>query len=112
MKKSLLAFVLVMFNLTSYACSRALPTDDPGFCASFKAVAICYCASSGVPAGMCQDINALYNRMLVVFGSLQKACEYQHHTSVQDCMDNWNCYMHGGIDSRGRACSSNQRACQ
>ncbi len=60
---------------------------------------------------MCQDMNALYNRMIAVFGSLQKACAFQHYTSTQDCIDNWTCYRQGGVDSRGRACSSNRSPC-
>ena len=97
--------------LPAIACPNALPTNDVNFCSSFKSVATCYCTSSGLPSGMCQDVNALYNRMISVFGSLQKACEYQHYTSTQDCMDNWNCYRLGGVDSRGRLCSSNKKAC-
>ena len=112
MKKAILVLAMFMFSTIGYTCSRALPTDDPNFCSSFRTAATCYCTSSGLPSGMCQDMNALYNRMMIVFGSLQKACEYQHHTSTQDCVDNWNCYAHGGTDSRGRACSSNQQPCQ
>ena len=36
--------------------------------------------------------------MIAFFGSLQKACEYQQSTSTQDCLDNWTCYLNGGID--------------
>lgn len=103
---------LFFYYISGFACSNALPTDNPGFCASFKAVAICYCTNSGLPAGMCQDMNALYSRMMVVFGTLQRACEYQKYTTPQDCMDNWNCYRRGGSDSRGRLCSGTQNACQ
>jgi hypothetical protein len=99
-------------SVFAFACSNALPTDNPGFCSSFKSVATCYCTNSGLPSGMCQDMNALYNRMIGMFGSLQKACEFQHYTTTQDCVDNWNCYRLGGVDSRGRLCSSNRNACQ
>lgn len=112
MKKRILAICMYFFGFSAFACTNALPTNDPGFCPSFKVAATCYCTSSGLPAGMCQDMNALYSRMLSVFGSLQKACEYQRYTSTQDCMDNWNCYLFGGIDSRGRLCSSNRQACR
>lgn len=93
------------------ACANAVPTNDVNFCSSFKTVAICYCTASGLPSGMCQNMNSLYDRMMTVFGSLQKACEYQRYTTVQDCMDNWNCYRLGGIDSRGRSCNSTRKAC-
>lgn len=105
-------FVLLCFlNGVLFACPGALPTDNPNFCGSFKAAAICHCTSSGIPGALCQDINSLYNRMIGIFGSLEKACNFQHHTSFQDCMDNWKCYRQGGIDSRGRVCSSNQNHC-
>lgn len=111
MKKGLFIVFLSIMNVAAFACDRALPTNDVNFCPSFKSVAICYCTSSGLPAGMCQDMNALYNRLLSTFGSLQKACEFQRYTSTQDCMDNWNCYRVGGADSQGRLCRSSGLAC-
>lgn len=112
MIKKLFITFMCFVSVSSFACPRAVPTNDVNFCASFKAAATCYCTSSGLPSGMCQDMNQLYFRMLTVFGSLQKACEYQTYTSVQDCMNNWNCYLHGGVDSTGKSCSSTQKACQ
>ena len=109
--KYTIAYSFFLLSGISSACTNALPTNDAGFCASFKSVAACYCTSSGLPAGMCQDPRSLYNRMLIIFGSLQKACAYQHYTTTQDCMDNWNCYLQGGIDSQGKFCSSTGRAC-
>ena len=111
MIKGLVAFVICLMSFSSFACDHALPTDDVNFCSSFKSVAPCYCTSSGVPANMCQDMNVLYQRMISMFGSLQRACNFQRYTSPQDCIDNWNCYRMGGIDSRGRLCSSTQKAC-
>lgn len=111
MRRILVALMFV-FSTSTFACTNAVPTDNPAFCASFKTAATCYCIASGLPAVMCQDMNMLYARLISVFGSLQKACEYQKYTSTQDCMDNWNCYRFGGIDSRGRVCSSTRRACQ
>lgn len=93
------------------ACPYAKATDDVNFCPSFRTAAVCHCTSSGLPPTMCQDMNAIYNRMLSVFGSLQRACEYQKATTTQDCIDNWNCYRLGGIDSRGRLCNATEKAC-
>lgn len=93
------------------SCPGAASTDAVNFCASFKTAATCYCTASGLPGSMCQDMNALYNRMIIIFGSLQKACEFQKHTTTQVCMDNWNCYRNGGTDSKGRACSSTRMPC-
>lgn len=110
-KKTIIA-CMSFISISCYAsCPAALPTNDVNFCSSFRTAATCYCTSSGLPSGMCQDMNALYNRMISMFGSLQRACEYQHNTSAQECMDDWNCYRRGGLDSMGRACSSNQKAC-
>ncbi|WP_173236757.1 hypothetical protein [Legionella antarctica] len=111
MIKRIFGVCMYLFSLSVFSCPGALPTDHVNFCASFRTAATCYCTSSGLPAGMCQDMTALYNRLIGVFGSLQKACEYQRYTTTQDCMDNWNCYRLGGIDSHGRLCSSNQLAC-
>lgn len=112
MIKQIFAFFIYFCSFSAFSCINALPTDNVNFCPSFKTAAVCYCTSSGLPGGMCQDMNTLYNRMLSVFGSLQKACEYQKYTSTQDCMDNWNCYRLGGVDSRGRRCSSTGMKCQ
>ncbi len=105
---------LLSFSVFSYGnpCGNAVPTNDLNFCASFKVVATCYCTSSGLPAGMCQDMNMLYARMVSVYGSLDKACAAQPYTTKQDCLDNWNCYRLGGVDSRGRICSSTRKSCQ
>ena len=112
MFKNFFVVFAIFFSISSFACPRAVATDDVNFCSSFKSAATCYCTSSGLPAGMCQDMNQLYLRMLSVFGTLQRACEYQTSTSPQDCVNNWNCYLHGGVDSTGKSCSSTQRACQ
>ena len=108
MNKKIIAAFLCFFSVSGFACTNALPTDDDNFCASFRAAGVCYCTASGVPAGLCQDMNALHSRMVIVFGSLQRACEHQSYTTPQDCVDNWNCYLHGGVDSQGRVC----QACQ
>ncbi len=96
----------------AFACTNALPTNNAGFCSSFKTAATCYCTSSSFPAGMCQDMEALYNRMMGVFGSLEKACAFQKYTDPQDCIDNWNCYRKGGHDSQKRLCSATGKSCK
>ena len=109
--KNIFFALACFFSASGFACTNAVPTNDINFCSSFKVAATCYCSSSGMPASMCQDMNQLYSRMMSMFGSLQRACGFQRYTTVQDCVDNWNCYLQGGIDSQGRACSSTQRAC-
>lgn len=93
------------------SCPQAVSDDDPGFCASFQSVAQCHCMEAGLPQPMCADMKALYNRMVGIFGSQQKACEYQKDTDTQTCMDYWNCYRQGGTDSHGRLCSGTGKAC-
>jgi len=116
MIKSIVFLLLSLLSFSCFAaassCSQAVPTNDPRFCPSFKSVAECHCTASGLPKGMCQDMNLLYDRMISIFGTLRKACEYQHDTDTQTCMDDWNCYRSGGKDSQGRLCSSTGKACQ
>lgn len=110
--KNVLAIVFALFSISSFAaCTNALPTNNPGFCASFKVAATCYCVAKGLPAGMCQDMKVLYNRMVGTFGTLDRACAYQNNTSKQECIDDWNCYLGGKTDSQGRACSGTGLAC-
>lgn len=113
MIRKIFSAVFLCLAIPAFAgCPNALPTNDVNFCSSFKYVATCYCTSSGLPGGMCKDMKALYNRMENVFGSLKKACEFQKYTTTQDCIDNWNCYLKGGVDSRKRSCSSTKKACE
>lgn len=119
MKRIFSVFLVILFcSFSSFAseiyskCPQAVQDDQPGFCPSFRSVAECHCVESGLPKGMCQDMKALYSRMISMFGSLQKACEYQHDTATQTCIDVWNCYRLGGKDSLGRSCSSTGNACQ
>jgi hypothetical protein len=105
------ALIVCFFSASTFACTNALPTNDVSFCASFRVAATCYC-SEKIPSGMCQNMETLYNRMIAMYGSLQNACARQQHTTQQDCVDNWTCYRRGGIDSQGKSCSSNQKACQ
>lgn len=95
-------------------CGFALPTDHPGFCASFKEKATCYCVARKdrpFPEAYCSNTKWLYGIMVSTYGSLAKACEAQKETSVQDCIDNWTCHMNGGKDSKGRICSSTRKSC-
>lgn len=113
MRVFLAAILSGCFAVSAFAgCPNALPTNDVNFCPSFERAAVCYCTSSGLPRAMCEDMNTLYARMISYFGSLRKACEHQRYTTTEDCMDNWNCYLHGGVDSRRRFCSSTKKACQ
>jgi len=93
------------------ACPQAAPTTSPNFCSSFKAVAECHCAAS-LPKSMCADMQQLYKRMMAMFGSVEKACKFQHNTSTQNCIDDWNCYRNGGQSSDGALCSGTGNACQ
>lgn len=106
-----LGFLSVFVPRTHPKCMKAVPPSHAKFCPSFKESAECACASSGMPASMCTDMNKLYKRMLMVFSTQQKACEFQKDTSTVRCNDSWNCYRRGGKDSSGAACQSTGKAC-
>ncbi|OGV35608.1 MAG: hypothetical protein A3E88_06585 [Legionellales bacterium RIFCSPHIGHO2_12_FULL_35_11] len=95
----------------SSSCPVASPVVSIDFCKSFKVAAQCHCASSGLPRAMCNNEHLLYKRMIDTFGSLKRACEYQHDTSVQECIDDWECYLSGGLTSKSEACSGTGAAC-
>jgi len=93
-------------------CAKSLRTDHSQFCVSFKNVAECHCTSSGLPKSMCGDMELLYQRMISVFETQQKACEYQQDALTQHCLDGWNCYRLGDKDSEGRLCSATGKSCR
>lgn len=115
MKKLLSVLTLAFISHAAIAggnCPEASSTNDASFCPTFQTAAQCRCSASGVPKAFCQDMNKLYDRMIAMFGSLQRACEYQKDTTTQTCIDDWNCYRNGGVDSQGRMCSGTGTACQ
>jgi hypothetical protein len=105
-------FLSSFFSVSSMACPGATEINGSGFCSSFQIAAQCHCTSSGLPSGMCNNMNLLYDRMVSMFGSLQRACEYQHDTSTQNCIDSWNCYRQGGTTSQNLLCSGTGHSCQ
>lgn len=112
LKPTLACFFLFSSIKALAICTPSLPPSSPGFCESFKVAAICHCTQTwGLPQRMCQDMNKLYSRMMASFGSLQRACEYQHDTTTQECIDDWNCYRRGGMTSDGQLCGGTGRAC-
>lgn len=108
-------FLALLINFPCFAsrvCPQADPVTSPNFCSSFKYAAKCHCVSSGLPDNMCDDMNEIYNRMMAIFGSVERACRYQQDTAPQICMDDWKCYRSGGTDSQGNLCSSTGNPCQ
>ena len=103
-----LAFFVV--SSISFACPQATPTNAPNFCATFRVAAKCYCTQR-LPEVMCGKMTDLYQRLLIMFSSLDKACEYQSDTTKQNCIDSWNCYLYGGKNADGNLCSGTGRAC-
>lgn len=114
--KKILILIFSCLSFSCFAakssCPQAVPTNDPNFCFSFKSVAECHCTTSGLPRGMCTDMQKIWDRMISVFGTLKAACNYQTDTSPQTCIDDWNCYRIGGKDSRGRLCSATGKSCK
>jgi len=117
MIKWILSLFIFAFSLSSHAgteylnCPQATATNHPNFCASFKTAAACHCVESGLPNRMCQNMSTIYNLMITRFGSIYKACAYQHDTPVQVCIDDWNCYRSGGRDSQGQLCGATGSPC-
>lgn len=104
-------FVLVaFFSVSSFACTPAQPTSDVNFCETFKTAAGCYCSQS-LPGCSRLSMQKIYSLMTTRYGSLEGACKNQSNTSVQDCIDGWNCYLHGGKKANGEACSSTELPC-
>ena len=100
------------FSASISSCPVASAIDGPGFCSSFRVAAQCHCTSTGLPKGMCTNMKSLYDRMTTMFGSLARACEYQHDTTPQKCIDAWNCYRLGGFTSQNELCNGTGRACE
>lgn len=118
MMNKVITFVFVLLcsigftRAVTAACPTAVSSNLPGFCNSFKSVAECHCTSSGLPKGMCQNMKLLFTRMISTFGSVQRACEFQHDTSVQTCIEAWNCYRLGGQNSNNQLCSGTGLPCE
>ena len=120
MKKIVLLFMLG-FSFSCFAleyCNKAPDITDPTFCSEFSKIAICHCMADGrLPPELCPSAQEVYKRMIATFGSQDKACRWQEkngspeRTTYQECMDDWNCYMKGGVDSKGRLCSGTGAAC-
>lgn len=106
--------VVLVIPLTGYAgnCPNATSASSPNFCDSFKIAAECHCRASGLRPEMCTNYEMIYKRMMVTFGSLQRACEFQHDISTQECIDDWNCFRLGKTTSQAELCSGTGNACQ
>ena len=106
------AYCLFIVTLVHAAgCPEAISSSTPGFCNSFQVAAECHCVSKGLPRGMCTNVNLLFKRMIDTLGTVQRACEFQHETTSQLCVDDWNCYRYGGVNSSGQLCSGTGNAC-
>lgn len=99
-------FPLPINATNTNSCSAAVlhSATKTAFCSTtvstgFPAVVACNCEAQGMPASFCTNIPAVYAAMQVRFlkwGSqwLAHACA-GHGTSVQECEDQWNCFMYG-----------------
>jgi len=107
-------FLLSSFISSAFAsnCPFATVASDTAFCQSFHLAASCRCTASGLPKGMCNNMNLLYNRMISMFGSVERACQFQHDTAFDVCMEDWKCYRVGGLDYHGDLCNGTGLACE
>ena len=131
MIRKLILLSLCFFSFTSFAlstpqatslaalthgCMQAPATDSYNFCIGFRASAYCHCIDSGMDSAVCEDMNQLYNDMIIYFNSVDSACDYQKAQDdgvpQQVCIDDWSCYRKGGRNSQGGLCSGTGQACQ
>lgn len=112
MIKKIVVLFIFLFSASAFTCPVGISSTDPNFCAAFKEAAKCHCTESGMPGWMCNDMNKLWSRMITVFRSVQRACQSQPYSTVQECVDNWTCYRQGGVNSNGSLCSSTGAPCQ
>ena len=106
-----LGFMRLFLAQKHEKCPKGYPADHEKFCGSFREAAQCYCSAAGLPKSMCQDMETIHHRMLLVFDTQLKACQFQKDTETQHCMDSWNCYRSGGRDSQGRLCGAAGKSC-
>lgn len=113
-KNKLIFVFLSVFSSCIFAassCSPATAVSSPGFCKSFGDAAKCHCRSAGLPEGMCKNYKLLYNRMINIYGSVERACRAQHETTVEECMNDWACFLDGGQTASGEICSGTGESC-
>lgn len=111
LKRPFLFAFLLLASLKLIACPRAVPTHCPDFCNTFRAAAQCHCTTSGLPQGMCSDVKLLYQRMIATFGTLERTCAFQRDTTIENCIDSWQCYLNGGNNHDGKPCSNTGNPC-
>lgn len=111
--KGLFYTCLLSLTTATFAdCNLAEPPTSSGFCESFRQATECHCMLSGLPKGQCTNMKLVYRRMIDTLGPLQRVCAYQHHTSTQACIDDWNCYRYGGLTSDNQLCNGSGNACE
>ncbi|MDP1573929.1 MAG: hypothetical protein Q8L78_03220 [Coxiellaceae bacterium] len=97
-------FPVAVGNAAS-ACSNAVlhTAAKTDFCSAggtgFPAIVTCNCLAKHEPAGICNNPKGIYSLMKVQYAAwgsawLQHACA-GHGTTIQECEDQWNCYMYG-----------------
>lgn len=114
MRKILFALALSFTCTVALAtgnCPEAAATNSSSFCPTFETSARCHCQEHGLPSAACQDVHKVYSRMLAIYQTVQRACSAQHDTDTQTCIDDWTCYITGGVDSQGRSCSGTGARC-
>ncbi len=113
MKVSIILPVLLLScsAISAAVCEPASETNAADFCNSFKKTASCYCVSAIGNNPVCNDPHKVYDLMMIRYKTQDRACAAQPNTSKQKCLDSWNCYRMGGVDSIGRPCSGTGARC-
>ena len=118
--KKIIVFFMCIFSLSCFAdCAKAPDPSDPNFCSAFKPIAVCHCMADGhLPEKLCPNGKVIHQRMIAAFGTQDAACLWQERNgsekkaTYQECMDDWNCYMKGGVDSNGGLCNATGNPCE
>jgi len=131
MIRKMLLFILFFSSISAFATtdvvSQYLPhpqvpacdphasiSSSPDFCATFPPAATCNCINHKMTPAFCASMSNIYDVMMQTYhNNLADACnnpKAQTITSTQECIDDWNCYWHGGTSSTG-LCNGTGAAC-
>lgn len=91
------------------ACAPSPSHTASNFCAGFKATVSCNCRAQNQPSQICSNVKFVYRLMKIKYQLpafcknsadwLECACEANNPSNVQECEDQWSCYMKGNPEN-------------
>ncbi|HLB55998.1 MAG TPA: hypothetical protein VJK30_01520 [Coxiellaceae bacterium] len=99
-----------IFPVTSVStCAPAPDHTASNFCSGFKATVYCNCKSQNQPIAICSSVKLVYRLMKIKYQLpaycqnsadwLECACTANDPGNVQECEDQWDCYMTGNPEN-------------